>query len=465
MAFIDLPMKSKLFFAAGSLWLFSMFSPVFSQNYIGLGGSNYAGVSGIYYNPATIIDSRYRFEMNLFTTGIFASNNYLSYSIINDEVKEDLSFHKKNAYFNVDLRGLSAMYDLQLKRSTFMNMKRFAFAVDNRFRVAVSVSRISKSTAQLAFNGLKDTTLHNINFFDPTFDIDIMAWREMGFTAGAQVIDNTDVVVNAAVHIKRLYGVGAGYIHNNQAKFLVTDEDTIYISDMDAEYGHSTANFFGNDKPETIGEYDEAGSGFGFDLGVIYEYRPDIYRFSYQRRLSNNNNKYKFRAGFALLDLGSINFNKGSRKFSFRGDNFITRQEIDALGDPYEFDSLAKAKFQMMSSAESFKMKLPSSVNIQLDYCLHPLWYLNLNFIAGIRHRKTYGIRQADFLTLTPRLETRYLEFALPLAIKDFSQMQMGIMAKLGVLTVGSDNIAGILFKEGNGADFYISARIPVFNK
>src|SRR5688500_19845644 len=59
------------------------FSSVRSQDYPGYRAGNYTGVNGVYFNPANIADSRYRFDVNLFSMNSFVGNNQASFNVKN----------------------------------------------------------------------------------------------------------------------------------------------------------------------------------------------------------------------------------------------------------------------------------------------------------------------------------------------------------------------------------------------
>jgi hypothetical protein len=65
-------MKKLLLFAALS---FSYFAQ--SQDFAGFNQSNYAGVTGVYQQPASIVDGRMKFDMNLVGINVAAYNNYI----------------------------------------------------------------------------------------------------------------------------------------------------------------------------------------------------------------------------------------------------------------------------------------------------------------------------------------------------------------------------------------------------
>ena len=57
--------------------LTSFFYQANSQDFNGFNQSNYAGVSGIHIQPASVVDSRMKFDMNLVGISFGAYNNYI----------------------------------------------------------------------------------------------------------------------------------------------------------------------------------------------------------------------------------------------------------------------------------------------------------------------------------------------------------------------------------------------------
>ena len=47
-----------------------------AQSYMGYIPDNYAGVQGVLFNPASIVDSRFKTDINLFSTSSSLNNDY-----------------------------------------------------------------------------------------------------------------------------------------------------------------------------------------------------------------------------------------------------------------------------------------------------------------------------------------------------------------------------------------------------
>ena len=58
------------------LILISISTTVFSQNYLGVSSSNYAGVMGTDIQPASFVDGRFKFDLNLFSLNFSAYQNF-----------------------------------------------------------------------------------------------------------------------------------------------------------------------------------------------------------------------------------------------------------------------------------------------------------------------------------------------------------------------------------------------------
>ena len=48
----------------------------YSQNYLGVSSSNYAGAMGMDLQPASFVDGRFKFDLNLFSTNFSAYQNF-----------------------------------------------------------------------------------------------------------------------------------------------------------------------------------------------------------------------------------------------------------------------------------------------------------------------------------------------------------------------------------------------------
>ena len=76
-----------------------------SQDFVGFNQSNYAGVTGVYQQPASIVDGRMKFDMNLIGINIGAYNNYIGVSRDAFKRSKDANGKTKGARAQLDYSG------------------------------------------------------------------------------------------------------------------------------------------------------------------------------------------------------------------------------------------------------------------------------------------------------------------------------------------------------------------------
>src|SRR5690606_7901248 len=88
-----------------------LLNPLKAQDWLGFHSSNYAGVQGISFQPASIADSRYKFQMNLIGISAGLSNNYLSipgadfkkFDVDSDRLLRNNDGKDKGGYITTDI--------------------------------------------------------------------------------------------------------------------------------------------------------------------------------------------------------------------------------------------------------------------------------------------------------------------------------------------------------------------------
>ena len=107
-----------------SLALIAVTAVGFAQSFPGYNSGNYTGVNGVFFNPANIADSRYRWDFNLIGVHAGVGNNNASYNYknFNDLFNSDIdsiligsSGKNTNALANVDILGPSVMFNVNSK--------------------------------------------------------------------------------------------------------------------------------------------------------------------------------------------------------------------------------------------------------------------------------------------------------------------------------------------------------------
>ena len=465
-----------------------------AQQMLGLAGNNYSGTHGIFLNPASVANSRNGFYFDLATVQVGAANNYLKLPLGVANIG-GFELDKNNLDKRDNARPKFASAGGQASALSFMVKMSplHSFAFTNRVRFGLSANNVSSQLANIIAegtdngDGVAGNTYRNI-----AFNMSVNAYKETGLTYARVVEVDKAHTLKAGLTINRLHGITAAYFNSRDADFSISekpdpqqpteDRTLANIENIDLRYGYidpkayesatdnpSLGSFFGKGLP---------GKGWGFNLGATYEKLEDtageklmdslktMYSVdkSSGKRMKNN---YKYRLGVALMDVGSIRYS---------GD-FVKNYDISRADKTIVADSLSGGAEDIAGvlnnaldvtpgeTSNTLKTGLATALHVNLDYHIKGKLYVNTVWVQSLRGKNALGMRRASLLAITPRLEMRWFEFALPVAIAhNYSRVVVGAYVKLGVFHIGSDNVAGALgLGKTYGTDAYAGVSIPVF--
>lgn len=471
----------------------------YSQHWLGLSSSNYAGTNALYLNPAHAADSRHKLYINLIGNDFFLINNYLRFDapysflglITNTVPKkyrsergliiwresyyaERLNGKPKHLHTGGDLRGPSFLYSF--------NNNRFAIGLTSRGRYSLNATNVSEETARVIRYGTKFVELQEKLFTNQSALVSINGLIELGATFGAVIKDENEYFLKVGGTVKRLVGVYNLHtdLKNTNYEVLVDDlnpnQQFILARQLEILYGYTSEGAYSNisPSPSFLFGNKSAGGGWGLDLGIVYEFRPDYRKFkSYIPRRGResdfHNNKYKIRISAALNDVGAVRY---------RNPNYIREVAVDTttlnltardFGNIKGTEGLFVAinrnlNVRPADNPRPFTVGLPTSANVSVDYHIQDNWYVNGLWVQGLRGSNNLHIKTQSVLAVTPRYETRWFEVATPLAMIDnYRVFTVGLAARVGPLVLGTDHLGGLLdIGKPQGLDFYFSLNVPI---
>lgn len=478
----------------------------YGQNWIGYANSNYAGTNGLYLNPSTIVDSRHGAYINFFGNGTNVYNNYISFSgdrsllkylrdtslkITDANIRENLNGKDKVVNFSNELRGPSFLVSVH---------PRHAFALSVRNRTYVQAVDISQPIARMIrwgtdpnsppFQGDGELAYDEL-YRQTRFNVNVNSFVEAGFTYAAVVYNRDQHFVKAGITYKYLAGLYTFYFKNDGGSGIsINGQDSLTFDNTNISYGYVNEALYTNsgstDMSLLFGR-NRIGKGYGLDLGVTYEWRPNYSSYKFEmdgeQRTDKEENKYKLRFGATLMDVGRIRYSNTQ----YVQNNVVAKNKVvhwgslDTAGKIFEnmdsvpegqsvfyrFDEAVSKVFGFDGRTNEIVSKLPTALNIQVDYKIRDHIYVNLMWLQGLRKKGTTGIRQFSMLALTPRFEGKWFEASLPIVLNnDYRNLTLGAMLRFGPFFVGSDNISGLLkSKNVNGFDVYAGCYLPIFKR
>jgi outer membrane protein OmpA-like peptidoglycan-associated protein len=434
-----------------------------AQKYFGIANSNYAATNGLYINPANISDNRMLMDLNFLSGNLAANQNYgyiKSFKSFVDSLKKgsDIAFTKssktENIGFNLlgELRGPSFMMQIGEKQ---------AIGLLTRFRTVGSGTGINTNYFTFINDGIRGVKLGNgTTFTSGNVNTNVHAFTEMGIVYGREVLNKGKNYVKVGATLKRYNGLAysSARLNNFSVKLIDTATATVQFSgSIDASKSFNDNNGFDNLTGKGF-LFGGAGSGIGFDIGAVYEYR-DAEEISTARY----ENKYKFKIGFAIQDVGSVIY-KTSPDNARYTLNFPTPKTVSAVDTAnLGFDDQA-TYFKSIGAiytkdSLTTKIKAPTVVTIYGDYKFSKHVYINALFTGGLVGNNSAGTRTAFQAVITPRFESTFLDAGLPISYNGLSQdVKVGLGVRLGIFYIGSDD----LISSATGLSKFTSANVYV---
>ncbi|WP_194768012.1 DUF5723 family protein [Tamlana sp. I1] len=446
------------------LLLLVVISPMWLQGqaFQGFLTDNYSGVNSVVINPANIVDSRFRADINLIGVSAFGGNDYAGVNILDvtksgydfDSMANTYPTNNNNGIINIDVMGPSFMFNINSNSS---------IAVFTRARSFVNIHDI---------NGEIVDDLENDDTDDFYFDGGNLktagnGWAELGVTYARVILNDRTKFLKGGLTVKYLQGGGSAHISGNN---LTVDYDADGGGPDNGSFdttGELTYASFDTSFDEDGYEYElPKATGVGFDLGFVYEWRtnyPDYRRTAADGSTYSlkDQNKYKLKLGLSITDIGRINYKDGTEEV-YEVNNSFTEDDFDNADNLEDF---LNTFYTLKSSTKGFKATLPTALHFTADWSFTRRLYVNLNTdLSLISKNKLGASRIANTVSLTPRFESKIFSFYLPMGIVQYSGFQAGAGLRFGPLYLGSGSVLSALVSDNSkAADVYAGIKIPIY--
>lgn len=478
-------MKKNIVYAVTLVLPFVLFNvtQLCAQENMGMATGNYAGVSSVWYNPANIADSRYKFDINLIGINSYFNNNYLlvknsalvrrlfykdPYNSSFAAVKDDLLQEQLPASGKVYARTESNIhFPFSFMASTG---KRSAIAITMNNRTINRVDSLNPDLASALFSELRDPSMYGKDMRIDSMRYNFLNWQEIGFTYSRVILNGDHNFLKLGVTLKWLGANAGAYIQTNNAVVNFKDSVTLSLNSPLIHYARSERADLGQfNRKDILNNVED--QAFGWDAGLVYEYRAKIKKFRYidetlEEKQRRDLNKYMFRIGISVVDMGRFTFNKKPLTNDHSAD--ILNWDFSGVkaSSFSDFDTAYSKKINYLTGASNtFTYRLPAAVIANIDVHLFGGFYINAAAKAPLESFKksadTY-IAANKWVAITPRYESRFLGVYLPVTYAN-NRTNMGLTIKFGPVYFGSNNLAQILSNESSyEADYHAGLRLSV---
>jgi outer membrane protein OmpA-like peptidoglycan-associated protein len=478
------------------LFFVAVAGTVRAQDFLTIINDNYSGINQVGLQPASIADSRYVVDINIvgfnldFKNDMFKFNSFSINALpweyvdpnwwVDNTTLLDANGKAKNAIGLAQVMGPSFLVSMGHKHS---------LGFTSRFRFFLNADNIDEPLANEIYADTKNKEYWNEWHDGSNINIGNHVFAEYGITYARQVFDLGDHYMKAGGTIKLLQGIGAAYSSmesydylfepkpgvQDSAKYLTWDSDyaSIGISENWGEY-NDEGDFTYSPKYAFIGT-----PSLGFDLGLVYEWRPNSEEYVYDMDgktglVRRDLNKYLIKVGVSVLDIGRIryknnpdnlqDFSVNNVRFDLDDMHFETPPYIDFA------DTIINRYgrgFTPLGEEEYFNMKLPTTLSFQLDVRAAKGFYINIttfNSLAKKDNLEGHSHYYSKY-SLAPRYESKWFGVSAPLQYNQYGQFTLGTGFRLGPVYIGTDDILGILgLTKHFGNDLHFAIKIPIFN-
>lgn len=445
-----------------------------AQDLAGFKTSSYAGVTSVFSNPANIADSRFRWDVNLIGVNMGISNNQLKYKLgdAGSSFGEDTI---KSQLFGQSKGSTKALVNLGvLAPSVMFNVGKFSFAASARARVVANVTDLDGKLADKIMNDL--SSLDNLPYTiasNSNMRISVNAWTEYGVSVAREVITVGPHFLKAGVTFKYLAGSMNGTLNIDKLHATMNVDEgqqDAYLTNATGKVGMNfsgmnLSDFEASDATKTTGH------GIGAELGVVYEYRP-----ASENAGGRGNNKYKFRFGLSLMDLGKIKYERDvTRSGTFTigipaGQQFSMANLQDVKLDNYKTELGKYPQYFTADAANSsakYAVSLPTTLQLDGDYHIQKNFYVNANVQLALANgeKKPYNTQYYSGFSITPRYDGRIFGFFLPISYNGLSKLNAGASFRVGPLYVGSGSVLSALMGSAHQLDGFVGIRFGQLQK
>lgn len=453
----------------------------YSQDYLGIANSPFAGVNGIDLNPASIVNNPRKWDITLVGLNFAFGNNYLglqsrslehtgSRFTGNYPAFASENFMRDYITKNATIKAVSVFMGANISLPSFMFIRakhKDAFAFTARSRTYVNVDGIDPALAHMMLEGANDSMLFNQNLTAEKISLQAMVWNEYGLTYGKTVLENNNVRVNVAGRIKFIQGMYAMYLFIDHINYTFHQQDSLLLISSLVHYGHSTNLEF---TPNALTKLFGAKPTLGLDLGGTIELYPLTKVRSKMASESNTTpmqHPYRYKFGFSVQDIGRIKYLKppNARDFTAQLTTDLAFQSLASSGTAPlgSSDDSLKKQYAMVPNDDKFKMSLPTVMSLQGECYAGGNISINstLSLAPQFRNRES-KIHEVTTVSLTPRWDYKFIGTYFPVSYNTYSHLRAGACLRLGPIIFGTADLLPFLSKRDIKAiDFHFLLKVP----
>jgi hypothetical protein len=424
------------------------------EHFSGINTSRRIGILNVGINPAELSNLGSKFEVNVFSASINASNNKVGFDdLVNSANIEDLIFKGNDP---VNMRVDAEIYGPGFA----IKMNKWGFGLTTKAHAKLTLVDIDPKLGEAINTG----TLSSIATINNTYNqrLNGTTWGEVGLSVARNLFENEKHKFNAGATLKLLFP--GSYANMGADKFNGTITNfggNAYLNNTNATvniaYSGSLADSFTN-----FDDYSQSlfGSlnGAAADFGVNYQLK--------------DKDGYRLNTGLAVRNIGGMTFkddNNSSTDYTLNiqstagapnGLNLNQFENVDNL-QQVETILLNDGYLTKVESNKDFKVKLPTVFSAYADVKILSRFYVSVYTQQKLGDdNENDQITTQNTLSLTPRFSLKNYEVYSSWAKNEISGTTGGFGFRIYGFYMGSSSILTAMTSNTKQADFYLGYRV-----
>lgn len=403
---------------------------------------NYSAQFATSLQPAALADNRYKWGVG-FGGNYSYSNNYIGSNINNFlYASADVSAYKKPVFDGYYAEAVEAVLI-----SGFLELTpKDAIGYSWKIKRFTNFDGLDDKLSQLDYNSFTDGSILGDQIFQGRLAYNEMTWAEHNLTYSRVLVDRKARFMKAGATVKILNGLNARYLYTDGGNVTFQPNNDLEFDGMEFQYGES----------DEQNQLSATNIGVGFDIGFVYEHRPKYKTFFYEmdrkrRNPSKHANKYKWKAGASITNIGGIKYTKDTLSYNFINDNNNVVNYIDLFNSKLNKTNLQSGVLPNVTNNQlaedtNFRMSLPTALNLQFDYQVLPNIYVNYTGSFPL-YNKNDPSKVHDLMinTVSGRYETANWSVGIPISFQRNGQVNMGVYGRIRNVFFGANNATGLI--------------------
>lgn len=418
-----------------------------AQSYHAYNGSSYAGIFSMYNNPASTVNTAYKWDVNAlsFQTTLINNTFDLSGLVGSDTLKYAL----KNG---VQSRSINNTFDINVANFRYQINENTAIAFGLRGRMYNHV-RTTDMNYLDSISGINSFLHINKNTQELSGFATHNGWIEFDVNIAKVLKKDDHQIIAGGITIGYIKSISGASTQANKLTFLETNFpngdylQTLTGLNLASYYSHnydlldSTKTGFENTKTFIKNSKSGLSISGGFEI-LLKKTSP------YNNEEINQLN-YDWKIGISIMDLGKNTFAANDRAFA-NGLPNILLTSADLQGKFGNIKNLKQLTDSILGSFSSydtiskFSISMPTRLIVSIDKNFGNNFFVNatgsFNFFSSTPYNKIHT-RELNLITVTPRWEKKNIGIYFPLQFNAENNVWFGVGLKLGPLLLGVHNI------------------------